>query len=538
MEYMTIRKKYVLWCSSIAVVAAVIAGIPNDEAQATPTSLGTDTLQSWAWNGLPVDQNVATGSDTTSTLGFIHLNCDSWSTCSGGAFNTSPDVQIDTDTGDVSGWAWVGNTSAASDYSVGWLNFDPDPLTDATYADASCTSPNYFPAPPCHAAQIDTSNDQTITGWARFETLAAYGDTMLGTTGGNNNWGWVLLNGTNTADGDDFGVIYRDGALEGWAWSGGGTLPSGSFSNEVGFGWINFSSGGSGSVSGPTGGYLSTDRGDVYSRDGISNPPGTLSPSQYNATFLLLGSGGTGSIVNFDSELLGEGNFTAENLPDFELPDSTNDYTNDFGGFDFDKLETVVSGSENVYGDEIVTLPSFATLSGDESLDGKVIIIDGGSTTQYTISDAITFMNGTAAGEDGSGVIIVEGDLLIDSNLYYNNTALTDLKNLASVAWIVKGDLTIGENVNQIVGSFFVIGDDSIGDGLNDGTVTTEATNASQLIVYGLMMGRSFTFQRTYEGVYGQDEPAELIYYDGRIISNPPPGLRDFSSVLPIISSE
>jgi hypothetical protein len=283
---------------------------------------------------------------------------------------------------------------------------------------------------------------------------------------------------------------------------------------------------------------VSTKYGDVYAGDGVTNPGGTLSPSQYNATFLLLGSGGSGSMVNFNSELLGEGNFTATDLDALSLPDSTNDYKSSFGGFDFDKLQTIVSGSENVYGDEVVTLPSFASLSGNESLDGKVIVIDDGVSTSYTLSDAVTFMNGTASGQDGSGLIIVDGDLQIDSNLYYNNTALTDLKNLSSVAWIVKGNLTIGESVNQVVGSFFVIGDDSIGDGLHDGAVTTQSSNASQLVVYGLMMGRSFDFQRTYEGVYGQDEPAELIYYDGRILSNTPPGLRDFASVLPIISSE
>jgi hypothetical protein len=379
-----------------------------------------------------------------------------------------------------------------------------------------------------------------VTGWARFETLAAYGDTILGTTGHNNDWGWVLLSGSNTADGDDFGLLYNevDGAFEGWAYSGGGTLPSGTFSNAVGFGWINFSSASTGSPTGPTSGYVSTFQGDVFLNDGISNPPGTLSPSQYNATFLLLSAGGAGSIVNFNSEHLDGWTFTSEDADALEIPDSTNNYSSELGSLELDKLKTIVSGSENVYGDEVVTFPSFATLSGDESLDGKVIVIDDGVSTSYTISDAITFLNGTALGEDGSGVIIVEGDLRIDANTFYNNTALSDIKNLASVAWIVRGDLTFGENVSRASGSFFVIGDEAIGDNLSDGMITTLPADSSIFVTYGLMMARGFSFQRTYQGVFGIDEPAEAIYYDGRILSNTPPGLRDFASVLPIISSE
>ncbi len=537
MKPMKDYRKPITVVAFLILLVGMMFVLPHDDVFAVPTDLTTGDFESWAWIGIPNDQNVTEGILTSSTLGFIHLNCDSWGTCTSSTYPNYPNVTIDVETGNVDGWAWIGTTDTSTGYSLGWLNFDPDPLADATYADTSCTAPNYFPAPPCNTAQIDTSNQQSISGWARFETLAQYGDTMLGTTNHNNDWGWVLLRGENSSDSDEFGVLYRDGHLDGWAYSGGGSLPSGSYTNAAGFGWINFSAYGSGSTTGPVVGYLSTERGNVYSGGGITNPSGTLSPSQYNATFILLSSGGTGSIVNFNSELLGEGNITQEDASTMYLPDSTHDYENQLGSLEIDKLTTVVSGSENIYGDEVVALTSFATLSGDEALDGKVILVDDGSSTEYTISDAITFINGTSLGADGSGLIIVDGNLRIDANLYYNNTALTDIKNLASVAWIVRGNLTIGENVSQAVGSFFVIGDVT-NDGTNDGVITTEATSASQLVIYGLLMGRSFNFERTYEGVFGNDEPAELIYYDGRILSNTPPGLRDFASVLPIISSE
>jgi hypothetical protein len=352
-----------------------------------------------------------------------------------------------------------------------------------------------------------------------------------------------LLRGENSADGQEFGLLYRNGTFEGWAYSGGGTLASGSYENAVGLGWLDFSASAGGSPGGPSGGYLSTDRGDVYVQGGISNPPGTLSPTQYNATFLILSSGDSGSVVNFSSELLGQNDFIDENAPDLTLPDATTDFRSELGRLDFDKLTTVVSGSENVYGDSVQTVTSLAGLSGTEFLDGKVIVVDNGlgcCSQTHTLTNSVTFTNGTAVSTsgsnfDGSGTIIVNGDLEITANTFYNNTALLDLENLASVAWIVRGDLTISENVSNLVGTFLVLGDDAIGDGVNDGTITTESTNAAQLVIYGLLMARAYDLQRTYEGVPGVDEPAELVYYDGRVIANPPPGLRDFTSTLPLI---
>ncbi|MCW1929689.1 MAG: hypothetical protein KIH62_000045, partial [Candidatus Kerfeldbacteria bacterium] len=509
------------------------------------TTLGTDAFESWAWMGMPTDQASSTsGSSTNSILGWVHLNCASYSACSGGTYNTYPSVSVDVASGDVSGWAWVGNTQADSGtgLSVGWLNFDPAPLADATYAHASCTAPNYYPAPPCHAAQISTSNQQEISGWARFDTLAAYGDTMLGTSSQNNDWGWVLLRGRNTADSKEFGLIYNGTSLEGWAWSGGGTLPSGAgFSNTVGFGWMNFSSAGSGSTSGPASAYVSTQRGNVYSKEGISNPSGTLTPSQYNATYLILTSDGSG-IVNFNSELLGEGNFTSTSWSHLDLPDATNGYKGTLGRLDLTKLTTITTGSSNIYGNAITSMSNFNSFTGDQLLNGGVYVVGATCCSgSYTIDESVTFTNGTAlpstgSSYDGSGVIVVNGDLTINENLFYNNTALLDIRNLASVTWIVRGNLTVGENVAQLVGSFLVIGDTSIGDGVHDGTFTTVATNAQQLSVYGLVMARTFSLNRTYQGTAGNDEPSELFYYDGRLLANTPPGVRDYTSLMPIVT--
>ena len=53
----------------------------------------------------------------------------------------------------------------------------------------------------------------------------------------------------------------------------------------------------------------------------------------------------------------------------------------------------------------------------------------------------------------------------------------------------------------------------------------------SRLDVSGLMAARGYYFDREY--VKGL-EPAEKIIYDGRVIVNTPPGLGDFSKLLPV----
>ncbi|PIW36981.1 MAG: hypothetical protein COW24_02510 [Candidatus Kerfeldbacteria bacterium CG15_BIG_FIL_POST_REV_8_21_14_020_45_12] len=534
----------------VTVVLAVIGILAGWQyASSAPASLGVDTLDAWGWLGTPTDQ-VATlsGISTESSPGFLHLNCNSAAGYCDTVDGLYPNVTVDVDTGDVSGWGWLGTADVVSGTpkSIGWVNFDPDPLTAVTWTDGTCPAPDFYPSTPCHSAQVDTVNQQELSGWIRVPSLALSGDKELGTTNSQNDWGWVLLRGNNSSDGAEYGVLYRNGSFEGWAWSGGGSLISG-YSNEVGLGWIDFTTGGSGSS--PTTGapYLSTERGDVYVQGGITNPVGssTLSPTQFNGTFMILSSGGVGSVVNFNSELLGDNNFVDENYlssDPLKLPDASTDYYSQLGRIDFDALTTVVSGSENIYGNSVTSASSLSAITSSSFLDGQVFVVDDGTGAgqSHNLTTAVTWTNGTAAPStgsnfDGSGVIIVEGDLVIDANTFYNNTALVDLKNLASVAWIVKGDLIISGNVSSVVGSYFVLGDDFIGDGVSDGVVRTEPSSSSQLVVYGMMMARGFEFLRTYQGPPGSDEPAELIYYDGRILANPPAGLREYASLLPHI---
>ncbi len=540
------QRRVVVGVVSIIGASVVLFGVVfHDTAWAVLQSLPTTSFGSWAWSGT-ADVSSSAG------VGFVHLNCSSNGTCNP-ANGNRPNVQIDVDTGAVDGWGWIGVASAdtGTAQSMGWLNFDPLPLPDAsTFADARCPAGSRYPAldpvlypnPVCTSAQVNTSNQQEVSGWARLETLAVYGDTILGSLGTDNDWGWVLLRGRNSADQAEFGVLYRDGALEGWAYSGGGTVPSVGVDPLVGLGWISFSAAGPGSTTGPGSGYVSTERGNVYVAGGIKNPAGPLSPSQYNATFMILSSNNN-SIVNFSSELLGEGNFTQEDYETLNLPSADNAFASTLGALKLDPLTTMVDGARNVYENEVVPLSSLASFTGDFFLDGAVYVIDNGLSGHqtYTLSNPVTFINGTSAlptgPYDGSGVIVVNGDLVIDSNVYYNATQLFDVKNLASVAWVVRGDLIVSPQVSTLSGAFFVIGDDTL-DGSNDGAVVTQPATATQLVLYGLVMARSFDLQRNYEGVFGSDEPSELFYYDGRAVLNTPPGLRDFTTTLPLITAD
>jgi hypothetical protein len=130
-----------------ALVLAFWVGLRSGEAEAVPVSLTTGALDAWGWSGLPLDQDGMAGVegvDTVSLFGFLHLNCKSSLVqpfCDTVA-NKYPDVKVDVATGAVSGWAWLGTdeTTSGTPHSVGWVDFDPDPLPTSTYAHPTCVA--------------------------------------------------------------------------------------------------------------------------------------------------------------------------------------------------------------------------------------------------------------------------------------------------------------------------------------------------------------------------------------------------------------
>src|SRR3989338_2255202 len=157
-------------------------------------------------------------------------------------------------------------------------------------------------------------------------------------------------------------------------------------------------------------------------------------------------------------------------------------------------------------------------------LDGKIYFRDG----DLSIDNPIQFNN--ALGDDsGRGLIVVRGNLTINSNITYKDPSVLDVKNLASVGWMVlddesvtKGKITIAPGVSDLVGAFYA--ETLISTG------TAGANSDIPLNIRGLMLAHEFNFERQYESL---TRGAEQILYDGRISVNTPPGFEDISRALP-----
>ena len=57
-------------------------------------------------------------------------------------------------------------------------------------------------------------------------------------------------------------------------------------------------------------------------------------------------------------------------------------------------------------------------------------------------------------------------------------------------------------------------------------------SSESPLTVVGLVIARAFGWERSYSNI---KQGSERIIYDGRLIANPPPGLKGFAEGLPVI---
>jgi hypothetical protein len=135
----------------------------------------------------------------------------------------------------------------------------------------------------------------------------------------------------------------------------------------------------------------------------------------------------------------------------------------------------------------------------------------------------------------GATTFVVYGDLNINRNVTYDNTAISDFKDLPSVAYIVFGDVNISPEVTEVAGNFIVLGADGVNcPDIGCGIINTGSGNKFPLTVNGIMMARKFNMQRAYASVLR--EPSEKVIYDGRLLVNPPPGLADFAKGLPVWS--
>jgi choice-of-anchor A domain-containing protein len=91
-------------------------------------------------------------------------------------------------------------------------------------------------------------------------------------------------------------------------------------------------------------------------------------------------------------------------------------------------------------------------------------------------------------GVSGAGILIVHGNLNIKNDMSYQSSNVSsDLRRLASLTVVVYGNLTIENNVRNIVGAYYV-----------DGTINTatDEPTYNTVVVRGLMIAKDFAFKR------------------------------------------
>jgi hypothetical protein len=449
----------------------------SDDFENTINVPGIDTdLFGWLWSG---------------NYGWTSLSCDNLyydeeiSYCPpnyGLSFNTGANT--------ISGWAW--------DSNLGWMCFG-----------SSCSgqgAPPYGSASVTYSLMTGTSTAEVI-GWAKYLN---FGES-----------GWVRLN-WQTIGGDDCNetgtnycvlLDYRTRAFKGWGWAGG-------VNNEtdligIGPGWVYFM----GSVNIP---WLETKYGSIYGRANIGTeatpPPAN---QRYSATYCILAGS---HITNF----LSETGCARPEESDYSFPSATSDYISRLGSYNLDDILSRYDSQTFSQTDIDQVLPKL--------LNNKVYIFENEDEEDFYIDQPLTFFNGKTLNEGGAGTVIVKGNLHISAgaNSYYENAPVQyTINNLASVAWIVYGDVIIDPSVSKLVGNFLVLGDGSSCSTAGCGRFLTgnDYGAENQLVLNGLIMAREFVFQRYYKV---SSEPAEQIIYDGRVLINTPPGLENVAKGLPV----
>lgn len=326
-----------------------------------------------------------------------------------------------------------------------------------------------------------------------------------------------------------------NGMLLGWAWNGNVEGAS-----TTGAGWIqlNPTKGGAGIVY-P---WLQTQYGTVFGERSFTQKSAI---SGFNATYCIFAE----SVANFKSEKCA----TTYSGIALKFPLSNPDenvYRNALGNLDLTGLTTVAnktggsSGqSYNKYGNMINEAGGNPTWNQPKIFNNQVYHIAG---DLYVANDFQ--INNGGANQSGNGLVIVDGDLHINGDFGYetNVPPSNDLKQLASIAWVVKGDIKIDKGVQKIVGAFIALGKDNITCNLTGSKydlihcgVFDSGTNDKRgapedkpLTVSGLLMAKAFNFLRTYTNI---NRGSEQIIYDGRLSANPPPGLKSLIESLPLI---
>lgn len=248
-------------------------------------------------------------------------------------------------------------------------------------------------------------------------------------------------------------------------------------------------------------GWFQTEWGDVHSDGSISNeePSG-----RHSATYMV--TAGT-TITDFTSDELEEIENYNELQPIFAKVDLDGLIAGDYGERQNTNLNDWLGSDTSA-----VTKPLWRS-------------DDPNQNVWYRSGDLNIANNKKDLFLERGGTIVVDGDLRIRGNVYYDpnfNCASVPVgvdcrRALPTVGFVVRGDLNIDSDVAHIVGNFYVLG--TVNTGVSD----------ERLMVEGLMVASLFNFQRDY---VENNDSAEWIRYDGRALVNPPPGFLDPAALL------
>jgi len=301
-----------------------------------------------------------------------------------------------------------------------------------------------------------------------------------------------------------------------------------------------------------TSAYLQTRLGDIYAQKEIGSAETTVTPpgASCNATYLIISSS---TITNFCSAYEGKnaevtGNAQIPNATTLPYAGSSNIYENVLGRFDVVGIETDNDSNPavdvNKYGQTIIRTgivnsstgeiwkdapyANFASVGVYSVLGRKVYIANCPSGKACQLNKETEFFNGLTTPENGAGILIVNGDLNINKNMRYHTSNITETRQLASLVVVVRGNLTIANEVTNVVGTYYVAG--SINT--TQGAIFIDS-NRYPLTVRGLMIAKVFNFGRRFAGTVENPMPSELFIFDGRMQTNPLPGMVDFVNTLP-----
>jgi hypothetical protein len=273
--------------------------------------------------------------------------------------------------------------------------------------------------------------------------------------------------------------------------------------------------------------WLETVHGNVFSEKKILAPVAPPT-DRFNATYCITAKG---SIMNFSSELGGDCGASADANTDITRPKPSNAYSTVLGSLDIagllaGKYGTVVNSTPATFNDDFSTI---------QPLAGRVIAVNVTAPATELVVSYQQILN-AALNNRGNGTVVVNGgNLRIAGNLVYQNTPVDRLSNLASLGWIVlpRPDGTLGNvfvdgSVREIVGSFFVAGEEGF-----DTVAPPLDVSEIPFKLNGLVIARKFVLERLFRS---PDYGSERFIYDGRAVANPPPGFADITKSMPIIT--